>query len=70
MVHLAVEVPDVDAVMLAHRDDLRVVLRVEENVVDLIGVSDEALEEVRVRLLSFVVPDFDHVVLTARQEVA
>lgn len=56
VIHLSVEVPDVNAIMLAHCDHLRVVLRVEEQVVDLVGVADETLEEIWVRLLSLVVP--------------
>jgi hypothetical protein len=70
LLDVAVEVPDEDAVVLTDSDDLAVVVRVEDDIIDLIGVSNEALEIAGVVLLSFVVPDLDHAVLSSGKEVA
>ena len=68
-INVTIEVPDEDSIVLAHTNNLAVVFRVEEYFINRICVSNEALEIVWCGVLSLVVPDFDHVVFAAGEEV-
>lgn len=68
--NISVKFPDVDSIQFTNGDDLRVVARVEQHVIDLVRMTNEALEEEWVRLLGIIVPNFHHVVLTSSQKVA
>lgn len=69
MFDVTVELPYVDTIVLTHCDDLAVVFGVENDIVDLVGVPDEALEEVGVSLLSLIVPHLNHAVFSTGQQV-
>lgn len=66
---IAVELPHIDSVTLSNTDDLRVVSWVEHDAVDWICVSNKALEVVWNRLLSFIVPNLNHAILTSCQKI-
>lgn len=69
LLHIAVELPNVDTVTLTDTDDLRIVPWVKHDVIDWVCVADEALEVVRDSLLSLIVPDLNHTVLATGQKV-
>ena len=62
-INIAIELPNIDAVEFSYSDDLLVVSWVKEDIIHLVRVTNETLEEVRMRLLGIVVPDLYHVVL-------
>lgn len=66
----SVEIPDENTISLTNTDDLIVVSWVENDGTERIGVTDEALEEEWHGLLSLIVPNFEHVVLTTSEHVA
>ena len=65
----SVEIPDENAVSLSDTDDLIVVSWVENYGTQRIGVADKALEEEWHGLLSLIVPNFEHVVLTTSKHI-
>ena len=67
---ISVELPNIDAVTLTATNDLRIVSWVEDDAVDWISMADEALEIVWNGFLSFIVPNFDHAILSCSEEIA
>ncbi len=67
--HVAVEVPQIDAVFVPAGDEGGVVARAEHHCAHGVGVPDESLEEVRQCFLCLVVPYLKHAVLSASEEV-
>ena len=69
LLDVSVELPDVDAVTLAHADDLLVVPWVKHDAIDWVSVTNKALEVVRNSFLRLVVPDLYHAVLASCQKI-
>lgn len=64
------EVPNKDTVVGTNTDDLLGVGWVEHDTVDGVVVAYESLEIVRSCFLSFVVPNFNHVVVSSGEEIS
>ena len=67
---ITVEIPDEDAISFTNGDDLAIVSWVEDDGAERVSVADEALEVIRDGLLSFVVPDLDHVVFSTSEHIS
>lgn len=67
---ITVEVPNEDAISLTNGDYLAIVSWVEDDGAERVSVADEALEVIRNGLLSFIVPDLDHVVFSASKHIS
>lgn len=68
-VDIAMELPDVDAVILGRRDNHAVIERIEHGFHQWVRVSNECLEEVGHSLLCIIVPHLQEVVLTTSEHV-
>lgn len=66
----SVEIPDEDTISLTNTNDLIVVSWIENDGAQRISVSDKALEEEWHCLLSLIIPNFKHVVLTTSKHIA
>jgi len=64
------EFPNENTVMLPNTEDLSIVSWVEGEIINRIGVSDEALEVIRNSFLRLIIPDFQHVVFATGDHIA
>jgi hypothetical protein len=63
--NVSVEIPNVYSISFTNTNDLTIISRIENNSTQRISMADEALEEVRNSFLGFIIPNFNHAVLTS-----
>ena len=68
--NVTIEVPEVDSILVSHTHDRAVVAWTEHDITDWIGMADECLKEVGDSLVSLIVPDLEHRILSSSEEVA
>lgn len=68
--NVSIKVPDIDSIFFTSTDNKTVVDRAEHDVLYWISVANESLEEERKSFSSFIIPNFDHAVLSSRQQVS
>ena len=66
---VAIKVPQIDAVLLTAADYSGIIGGAEHHPLDRVGVTDKRLKEVWHGLVGLIVPDLQHGVLAAGQEV-
>jgi len=71
MLHISVslELPNIDSIFLTSTVDNVIIFRVKHQAGYWVDMTDESLVVVWHSLVSFVIPHFDQVVFTAREEV-
>lgn len=67
---VSVETPDVDSILFTSTECYPIVQRIKHQALNRVSVANKGLEEIWYSLVSFVIPYFDHVVLSTCKHVA